>query len=138
MEMGIATCPVCKMRVLPPEDQRCPSCHAYDFGLGQVVSEQAADQARKRVEAAAKPAASLHPLSVVSAVLALFSMFSGPYPAIGAGLLAGGAGWWASRDIRTMGGPRWGLWVSRAGLVVGVGVAIAWAIVLLVAKYKAK
>jgi hypothetical protein len=90
------------------------------------------------VEAAAKPAVGLHPLSVVSVVLALISVFGGPYPAIAAGLLAGGAGWWASRDIRTIGGPRWGHWLSRASLVVGVGVAIAWAIILLVAKYKAK
>jgi hypothetical protein len=138
METGVATCPVCKMRVLPAADQRCPSCHAYDFGLAQVVSEVAAEKARERVEAAAKSGPGLHPLAVVSGVLALLSLLSGPYPAIGAGLLAGGAGWWASRDVRSIGGPKWGLWLSRSGLVVGVGVAIAWVIVLLVGKHAAK
>jgi hypothetical protein len=138
METGLATCPVCRMRVLPAGDHLCPSCHAYDFAAGQVVSEAAAEKARARAQAPRESAPGLHPMAVVSCLLGLVSLLGGPYPSIAAGFLAAGAGWWASRDIRTSGGPVLGLWLARSGLVVGVGMAAAWILILLVGRHVSK
>ena len=137
MDTSVGTCPVCKMRVLPGGDHLCPSCRAYDFALGQVVNESAAEKARARVEASRDSAPGLHPFALVSSVLGLASILSGPFPSIGAGLLAAGAGWSASGDIKSRGGPALGFWLARFGLVVGLGMAGAWTLILLVGKHVA-
>ena len=135
MTTDIATCPVCRMRVLPSDDHLCPSCHAYDFALEKAVSEAAATQARARREASLKPQPALHPLALVSGALGLASLALGPYPAIGAGVLAAAAGWWASRDIRSSLGADSGLWLARSGAVLGLGMASAWILILVVGRY---
>ena len=135
MSSDIATCPICRMRVLPAPDGACPSCRAYDFTTARVLNESAAKKASARVKAAEKPRRSLHPLAVVSCLLALGSATAGPYPAIGAGLLAAVFGWWASRNIRASAGTESGLWLARIGVVVGLGVATAWTLVLVVARH---
>jgi hypothetical protein len=132
VETDVVTCPVCTMRVLPTADGTCPSCHAYDFATAQVVDEDAARKTRARVVAARKPDRRLHPLSVVSALLGLGSLAAGPYPGIGAGLLAALAGWWSSRDIRRSAGRESGLWLARSGLVLGLAMAGVWISILLV------
>jgi hypothetical protein len=135
VDTDIATCPVCSMRVLPAADQKCPSCQAYDFGTGQVVNEDIAKKTRARIMAAQTPTRRLHPLSVVSALLGLGSLAAGPYPGIGAGLLAALTGWWSSRDIRRSAGGESGLWLARSGLVLGLAMAGVWIGLLLVGRY---
>jgi len=135
---GVVSCPVCGMRVLPGPDQLCPSCRAYDFGRSASVAGVDATRVRQRVEQAAKPTPSVHPLSVVSAGLGLVALLSGPYPAIVAGLIGGSAGFIASRDIKRGKGTDLGLWLSRAGAVLGLGMAGGWLAVLIYGSYVAK
>jgi hypothetical protein len=124
--------------VLPGADGHCPSCRAYDFARKQVVDEAVAAKVRRSVAEAAKPRRALHPLSVVSCGMGIASVAAGPIPAVVAGLLGAGAGWWASRDIRNSGGADAGVWLARAGMVLGLGVALAWLGVLVVGRYASK
>ncbi len=50
MSGGVVTCPGCRMRVLPGVDNRCPSCHGYDFSSGVAVPEVVAKEKLKRPE----------------------------------------------------------------------------------------
>jgi hypothetical protein len=135
---GVVSCPLCGMRVLPGSDQLCPSCRAYDFGRSALVPGVDGTRVRQRVEEAAKPSPSVHPLSLVSVGLALVALLFGPYPAIVAGLLGGAAGVIASREITRGRGTDLGLWLSRAGAVLGLGMAGGWLAVLIYGRYVTK
>ena len=76
--------------------------------------------------------ASVHPLAAVSFCLGLLSVFLFPTKSIIAGALALGLGVAASRDIARSGGRSSGLWLARAGMVLGCGMAGAWTLTIVV------
>ncbi len=81
---------------------------------------------------AASTEATIHPFAVLSAGLGIVSIFLPPFVSIGVGICAFGVGWLASRDIRMSREREKGWWLARTGMVVGLGMAGAWATVLLV------
>jgi hypothetical protein len=48
MSSPVVTCPVCRMRVLPGPDNRCPSCRGYDFSTGAAAPDVVAKESLKR------------------------------------------------------------------------------------------
>jgi len=85
MSGGIQTCPVCGMRVLPGDDNRCPACRGYDFSSGAVCAEIAAKEVAKRPPPdALRRVARLH-WSMVSAAGALILLLLARFAAHAAG-----------------------------------------------------
>lgn len=128
----VERCPLCELPVVPGDDNLCPSCRAYDFSTQKVVDEAAAQKARARADEERPPGALLHPLAVLSGIFGAVTLMLAPIPAIFCGLVAGGLGWLASKEIRAVEGRRGGLWLARAGMVVGMGMAGAWSVIFLV------
>jgi hypothetical protein len=79
-----------------------------------------------------------NPLGIFSLVLGLASVFLSPTLSILSAVLAAGLGFEASREIRASAGRESGLWLARVGMVVGMGMAGAWGLVMLVGAIAAK